>query len=43
MHAFVCASDKTDGTANEDVLEIKSALSYTFDVVFVDEARTNEI
>jgi len=43
LQAFVCASDKTDGTANEDVVEIKSAVPYAFDVVLVDKARKNEI
>jgi len=42
LQAFVCASDKTDGTANE-VVEIKSAVPYTVDVVLVDKARMNEI
>ena len=43
LQAFVCASDKTDGTANEDVVQIESAVPYTVDVVLVDKARVNEI
>lgn len=43
LQVFVCASDKTDGTANEDVVEIKSAVPYTFDVVLLVKARMNEI
>jgi hypothetical protein len=43
LQAFVCANDKTDGTANEVVVEIKSAVPYTVDVVLVDKAPMNEI
>ena len=43
MQTFVCASDKTDETAKEDVVEIKSAVPYTIDVVLVDKSRMNEI
>ena len=42
FQAFVCASDKTDGTANEYVVEIKSALPYTVDFVLVHKVRMNE-
>jgi hypothetical protein len=43
LQAFVCTSDKTDGTANKYVVEIKSAVPYTDDVVLVEKARMNEI
>jgi hypothetical protein len=43
LQPFICASDKTDGTADEDVVEIKSAVLYTVDVVLVNKSRMHEI
>jgi hypothetical protein len=42
LQAFICASDKTDGTTTADVEKIKFAVPYTVDVL-VDKARMNEI